>query len=119
MAGLVAQTVEDVTLSSTSIAAGADVAVATIVVDNCVCADFEITVATNTSATEGAEVYFLKKVSGTADNKYLPLSVGKGETKTLWFPLEAGEYELHVKNNDASYAVTLTNPAKLKKYVWQ
>jgi len=120
MAGLVAQTPTDVTLETTSVSAGADVKLADITVDNAVCADLIVSASTNSSSTDGLEIYLVKKVDTVvADNRYLTLEVEKaGESKDLCFPLEAGSYELRAKNNDASYAATVS-AAKLKTYIWQ
>jgi len=120
MAGLVAQTPTDISLATTSVAAGADVKLADITVDNAVCADLVVSTSTDAASTEGLEVYLVKVVDVVvADNRYLTLEVeGGGASKDLCFPLEAGAYELRAKNNDASYAATVS-AAKLKTYIWQ
>ena len=86
-------------------------------------ADLFVDIATNASATSGCEVYLVKKTDTTvnggieATTKYSPRSVNANSSAVLHFSLEAGVYQLKVKNNDATYDATV-NQVILKPYVW-
>ncbi len=120
MGGIVAGTVQNVSLLATNIGTEQDVKVADITVDNAIFADLIVLASTTLGSSEDLEVYLVKVVdTDVASNRYLSLSVdANGASKKLLFPLEPGQYELHAKNNDSTYAATVSS-AKLKLYTYQ